>query len=207
MICKFCQKEFHSKDHPNRIRKFCSRLCDSKSIVSEETCRKISKANKGRPSPVKGMKFGPHTEEWKKMMSERMKGVPRTEEIKKKISKSHLGIKPSVDTRKKMSERRKGRPHWNKGGVAPWFVGDKNPAWIGGESSYIIRELKKNAPRPKPNKCEICGLTKRIYLDHNHETGKFRGWLCINCNLILGHAKDNPELLIKLAEYLKRFSA
>ena len=141
--CSFCKKIFIDPflyKHPKRIRKFCSRLCDSKSIVSEETCRKISKANKGRPSPVKGMKFGPHTEEWKKMMSERMKGVPRTEEIKKKISKSHLGIKPSVDTRKKMSERRKGRPHWNKGGVAPWFVGDKNPAWIGGESSYIIRE-------------------------------------------------------------------
>jgi hypothetical protein len=54
--------------------------------------------------------------------------------------------------------------------------------------------------------CEICGdkLTgKNKHLDHNHKTGKYRGALCNLCNTGLGHFKDNPELLILAAEYLK----
>ena len=54
--------------------------------------------------------------------------------------------------------------------------------------------------------CEICGdkLTdKNKHLDHNHKTGKYRGALCNYCNIGLGHFRDNPELLILAAEYLK----
>ncbi len=42
---------------------------------------------------------------------------------------------------------------------------------------------------PKRTKCGICHETisgSEIYLDHDHKTNKFRGWLCVNCNLNLG---------------------
>lgn len=58
------------------------------------------------------------------------------------------------------------------------------------------------------NKCKICG-TKipggrgRFHIDHNHSTGKIRGLLCMNCNRMLGHAKDNIEVLAKAIIYLK----
>lgn len=55
----------------------------------------------------------------------------------------------------------------------------------------------------KPNKCEICHLTGKICLDHNHITGEFRGWICDRCNKVLGFVKDDKELLIKLSNYLK----
>jgi len=58
----------------------------------------------------------------------------------------------------------------------------------------------------KTEYCEICGdkLTgKNKHLDHDHKTGKYRGALCNLCNTGLGHFKDNPELLIVAAEYLK----
>ena len=43
---------------------------------------------------------------------------------------------------------------------------------------------------------------KHTHIDHNHKTGRVRGILCRACNLILGHAKDNPALLLGLSEYL-----
>jgi hypothetical protein len=45
---------------------------------------------------------------------------------------------------------------------------------------------------------------KRGYaIDHNHETGEFRGILCLPCNTVLGMAKDSPDLLERAASYLK----
>ena len=41
-------------------------------------------------------------------------------------------------------------------------------------------------------------------IDHDHETGFVRGILCSLCNTLLGHAKDDPEILRKAAEYLDR---
>ena len=78
-------------------------------------------------------------------------------------------------------------------------LGKKNN-WQGG----ISRQYKlKNASRLKPKQCEVCGAMGRICFDHDHKTGKFRGWICIRCNSALGMVKDNAETLIALAEYLK----
>lgn len=41
-----------------------------------------------------------------------------------------------------------------------------------------------------------------LAVDHNHETGKVRGLLCINCNQGIGKFKDNPVLLQRALEYL-----
>lgn len=53
-----------------------------------------------------------------------------------------------------------------------------------------------------PNKCEVCGSVSNLCIDHDHITGKFRGVLCHNCNLALGHLHDNPEIIYKLLNYL-----
>lgn len=44
-------------------------------------------------------------------------------------------------------------------------------------------------------RCEICQVkeedcSKRLCMDHCHQTGKFRGWLCSNCNLGIGYLKE-----------------
>lgn len=57
----------------------------------------------------------------------------------------------------------------------------------------------------KPKQCEVCGDdTTRLDFDHCHQRGIFRGWICIHCNVILGHAKDDPNHLRKLIAYLER---
>lgn len=55
-------------------------------------------------------------------------------------------------------------------------------------------------------KCPICTSAismENSAIDHNHETGAFRGILCKTCNRALGMFKDNPEILVSAAQYLK----
>ena len=42
-----------------------------------------------------------------------------------------------------------------------------------------------------------------LHIDHCHKTGVVRGMLCGNCNFLLGHANDSPEILRKAADYLE----
>ena len=46
------------------------------------------------------------------------------------------------------------------------------------------------------------GSPRRLAVDHDHATGAIRGLLCVNCNLILAHAKDRIDLLLTAADYL-----
>ena len=66
-----------------------------------------------------------------------------------------------------------------------------------------VEELKAS----RTGKCVICGVlekecTMKLHLDHDHETGEFRGWLCCHCNRLLGSAKDSPEVLLAAVAYL-----
>ena len=80
-----------------------------------------------------------------------------------------------------------------------------------------LLQLKSQHKVPEDHKCLICkkpeSELKDIYgkngrpqtkwaLDHCHESGQFRGFLCRNCNNGLGRFQDNPDLLIKAANYL-----
>jgi hypothetical protein len=55
---------------------------------------------------------------------------------------------------------------------------------------------------PKPQICDVCAMSGRICLDLDHATGLFRGWLCEHCNRALGAVRDDPALLLMLADYL-----
>lgn len=44
---------------------------------------------------------------------------------------------------------------------------------------------------------------RKLTMDHNHETGEFRGWLCENCNKTLGHSQDSIDRMLALVEYLE----
>jgi hypothetical protein len=63
--------------------------------------------------------------------------------------------------------------------------------------------------------CEICNSNlpdlmsyekrRRAYaIDHNHETGEFRGILCVKCNSLLGMANDSEVILQSAITYLRK---
>ncbi|AUV60620.1 endonuclease VII [Gordonia phage SteveFrench] len=59
-------------------------------------------------------------------------------------------------------------------------------------------------------RCKLCGQSpegsrySKLYIDHNHQTGKVRGLLCIECNFGLGKFKDNAELLDRASDYVRQ---
>ncbi len=52
--------------------------------------------------------------------------------------------------------------------------------------------------------CAICKRRKLQVFDHSHTTGWFRGILCQSCNLLIGHAREDIEVLKAAIEYLQR---
>jgi hypothetical protein len=63
--------------------------------------------------------------------------------------------------------------------------------------------------------CAICGKPEtrqhkrssspdRLSVDHDHATGKNRELLCFQCNLLIGYAHDDAEVLERAAAYLKK---
>lgn len=66
-----------------------------------------------------------------------------------------------------------------------------------------LRKAKVEAP-PKPKVCDCCKRkTNNFVLDHDHKTGKFRGWLCRNCNQGIGKLGDDIKSLEKAIDYLR----
>ncbi len=61
--------------------------------------------------------------------------------------------------------------------------------------------------RPCPEVCECCGKDngpKVLCVDHDHDTGAFRGWLCTACNRGIGSLGDDLLGLERARAYLIR---
>ena len=104
-----------------------------------------------------------------------------------KSSTKGLHWKVAEEKLKRMSDERKG---------------ESNSNWRGGKKTISYKE--KIIGRKKTEQCEICGCLGVICLDHNHETGKLRGWICKRCNFALGLVKDNCETLLAMVDYLNK---
>lgn len=81
--------------------------------------------------------------------------------------------------------------------------------------SKVTAHLRKETPYPDADySCPVCtskadelayatGKRKTIwFLDHDHTTDKFRGWLCLRCNIAAGQLRDDPDNAKRLSEYL-----
>jgi len=49
----------------------------------------------------------------------------------------------------------------------------------------------------------MSNFTRKLAVDHCHETGVVRGLLCFRCNQALGNFGDNLEGINKVVEYLQ----
>jgi len=113
---------------------------------------------------------------------------------------------------------------------------EKDPeGWVEKKKDYYYKNLKRWRFKHLHNtygitleqfekmiqveKCPICGndaiheyegrgcKSGKIVVDHNHETGQIRGFICTYCNVMLGNAKDNIQTLQNAIQYLQTHSA
>ncbi len=85
----------------------------------------------------------------------------------------------------------------------------RNPEWAAARRAKDLVEQEKAMGRPRPEFCEICGGPPNdrwgvLHFDHDHATGKPRGWICRNCNVMLGLARDSVNRFLNLASYLEK---
>ena len=72
----------------------------------------------------------------------------------------------------------------------------------------ITPEEYDNMFESQNGKCKICGihqdvLSKKLVIDHDHNTSIIRGLLCDKCNRGLGHFNDNIDVLKIALNYLE----
>ena len=84
-----------------------------------------------------------------------------------------------------------------------------------------VKYLQKQYGQLKPSlddACPICARTGKQMLeegtgqgqrevwtlDHDHNTGKFRSYICQHCNNMLSGARDNVQTLINAQRYLEK---
>ena len=73
---------------------------------------------------------------------------------------------------------------------------------------YVVRygitlEERDALVAAQGGRCRICREEKPLLVDHCHKTSVVRGMLCRQCNVVLGHAKDRPDILRAAIEYLE----
>lgn len=82
------------------------------------------------------------------------------------------------------------------------------PGDYGALEAYQREQIRAEYPEAT-GVCWICGpwsgrngATKRLPVDHDHQTEEVRGLLCTDCNRMLGHARDRPEMFQRAMLYL-----
>lgn len=149
---------------------------------------------------------------YRKLLSQRAKGRVFPKEHREKLSQAKLknpvrywqNKKRAIYYRKYYLENKERKIANN----LKWIA--RNPEKLKRYLAISRNRRKEHleiiAGRQKPEICEICGGKGRICFDHDHKTGKFRGWICEHCNVLLGFAKEDINRLKLLVKYLKNNS-
>lgn len=71
--------------------------------------------------------------------------------------------------------------------------------------AFLELEINKGCAICKAN--PMVDPTVKLHVDHDHNSGKFRGVLCQRCNLAIGHMNDDPTVAAAMLEYLRNNGA
>lgn len=191
LVCPTCQKSFKARS----TQRYCSKQCRPRRVsllVESRICKGCAASfepehsmqtycSKGcRPRPVRA-----HVVRETMTCAECGQEVPRLAPNQKVCSKgcrNRRGLRLALEQKRQVSL-----------GI--------------GHRRYLIivaeRKLEQGGG------CAICGRVESsdlpFGLDHDHETGQLRGWLCNPCNAALGFLQDDPALLDAAMAYLTRW--
>jgi hypothetical protein len=88
----------------------------------------------------------------------------------------------------------------------PSLATSKNVADLRRKRYGLTEKMFSDLLTSQNGRCAICfaGIVepRSAHVDHDHETGKVRGLLCMSCNRGLGLLRDSPDVLLSALEYL-----
>jgi len=118
-------------------------------------------------------------------------------QYRKKVGKDEINRKQAAFRQKRASNEEAHALHLKKSRL--YMLKHR----YGVTSKTLVALMKAQGSR-----CAICHKphSKRgrgLCLDHDHESGQPRGFLCDGCNTGLGFFQDNPKLLRRAIAYLK----
>lgn len=158
----------------------------------------------------------------------------KTYESHVKCKNGHSGLRYTrddrcVECRNAAREKWEAKnPEWRKNNTAKWRAANQDKVRASSKKSndkwplhnperrkaITLKASRTRQGLPEPTRpvglnCECCGtprsaLKRELHLDHNHETGAFRGWLCGRCNVGIGMLGDNVAGLQRAIAYLER---
>ena len=70
-----------------------------------------------------------------------------------------------------------------------------------------VAKLRRDFPPPAPGtKCAVPNCTMdATHLDHDHDTGLIRGYICMKHNSALGFCEDDPANVMNLWHYITKY--
>lgn len=178
-ICAFCGKEFVPSKNDERI-KYCSNACY---IGNRKT------------NGYMGKYYQENKQKWIDQMN--------TEEYKEKRKRYNENRRERYKNDEKYREEAKKK-------VRDYYKNNPEKRFAQHLKDFgITPDEYREIHEKQGGKCAICGseigdvMGNRLYIDHNHKTGKVRGLLCSDCNFGIGKFKDNIELMQKAIQYLE----
>ena len=107
----------------------------------------------------------------------------------------------NVTKKCKVCKKQKDASEFYRNGT--WLRPECKECYLYNQSLYV-RLRKKQTPPDPGTPCECCGIVgATLCWDHDHKTGKHRGWICSNCNTGIGKLGDNVEGVQKAVDYLE----
>jgi len=82
----------------------------------------------------------------------------------------------------------------------------KIPKSRGNIRRFVSEKTIQRLHRSQHDHCAVCGkkLYNKFYVDHDHVTNAVRGLLCLQCNVMLGMAHDDADVLSSGARYIRK---
>lgn len=91
---------------------------------------------------------------------------------------------------------------------------NNNQRYLAKKKGHVPYEISKEEydklHLQQNGKCKLCEKDEKengraLSIDHCHKTGKIRGLLCNNCNLVLGFFKDDNDIINKFTMNIKNY--
>lgn len=107
--------------------------------------------------------------------------------------------RPEVKERNRIASRLRHHQRRDAGVLESTLIPNRSYQFFHDRQGGVCAICKRPETHHDPS-----GRTKRLAVDHDHQTGLVRGLLCHGCNAALGLMADDPARLEEAARYIKR---